>query len=79
MCVVGPMTQFASLNNLHPEGLEMFHAVNRPCSGLYTGGGNKAGGWAVMAYDAHCQLCSRRLPMFSDPPSAMRADIIHRK
>lgn len=21
MCIMGPMTQFASLNNLHPEGL----------------------------------------------------------
>lgn len=37
MCIVGPMTQFASLNNLHPEGLEMFHVVIRPCSGLCTG------------------------------------------
>ena len=38
ICIMAPMTQFASLNNLHPEGLQKFYPVSRPCSCMCTGG-----------------------------------------
>lgn len=51
MCIMGPMTQFEPVNNLHPEGVQKFYLLSRPWS--YTG---EYGPWVPYDGISHTSL-----------------------